>query len=159
MDHGVVDAQRPALLQRLALEVPDGIGKAHAQRQMAAGVFIKEGVIKQQARLIDGGVEGDQSALAQIAAALVHGDELGQQVVVDLGVPLHRLTLVEADPETVDELPLIAQGLGGVDNALGHALHGGDEALLRGDIGIEEDALQLVSPPPQNCASGSHAHL
>ena len=158
MDHGVIDAQRPALLQRLVLEVPDGIGKAHAQRQMAAGVFIKEGVIKQQARLIDGGVKGDQSALAQIAAALVHGDELGQQVVVDLGVPLHRLTLVEADPEAVDELTLIAQGLGGVDNALGHTLHGGDEALLRGDIGIEEDALQAGLAAAAELRLRDHAH-
>ena len=158
MDHGVVDTQRPALLQRLVLEVPDGIGKAHAQRQMAAGVFIKEGVIKQQARPVDGGVKGDQSALAQIAAALVHGDELGQQVVVDLGVPLHRLTLVEADPETVDELPLIAQGLGGVDDPLGHALHGGDEALLRGDVGIEKDALQAGLAAAAELRLRDHAH-
>ena len=142
MDHGVVDAQAAALLQGLALEVPDGVGKAHAQGQMAAGILVKQRVVEQQAGLVDGGVEGHQGALAQIAAALVHGDELGQQVVVDLGVPLHGLALVEADPELVDELTLIAQGLGGIDDALGLALHGGGEALLGGDVGVEEDPLQ-----------------
>ena len=109
---------------------------------MAAGVLVKQRVVEQQAGLVDGGVEGHQGALAQIAAALVHGDELGQQVVVDLGVPLHGLALMEADPELVDELTLIAQGLGGIDDALGLALHGGGEALLGGDVGVEEDPLQ-----------------
>ena len=38
VDHGIIDAQRPALVQRLILEILDGVGKAHAQRQMAGGV-------------------------------------------------------------------------------------------------------------------------
>jgi len=142
VDHGVVDAQAAALIQGLALEVADGIGKAHAQSQVAAGVLVEQRVVEQQAGLVDGGIKGHQRALAQIAAALVHGDELGQQLVVDLGVPLHGLTLVEANPEVVDELALVAQGLGGVNDALGLTLHGRGEALLGGDVGVEEDALE-----------------
>ena len=53
---------------------------------------------------------------------------------------LHGLAAGKADGEALDQLAPIAQGLGGIDNALGLALHGGDKALLRGDIGVEEDA-------------------
>ena len=68
---------------------------------------------------------GTSAHSPRYAAALVHGDELGQQVVVYLRVPLDGLALVEADPEAVDQLALIAQGLGGVDDALGHAASSG----------------------------------
>ena len=65
---------------------------------------------------------------------------------------------MEADPETVDELALITQGLGGVDNALGHALHGGDEALLGGDIGVEDNALQAALAAAAEMGLGDHTH-
>ena len=126
---------------------------------MAGRVLIEQRVVEQQAGLADGGVVGYQRALAQIGTALVHGDELGQQVVVLLRVPLHGLALVESDPEAVDELTLIAQGLGGVDNALRLAAHGGDKALLRGDIGVEDDALQALFAAAAELGLGDHAHL
>ena len=141
VDHGVIDAQGAALGQGLVLKVVNGVGKAHAQGQMAGGVFVEQRVVEQQSGLADGTVVGHQGALAQIGAALVHSDKLGQQVVVLLGVPLHSLARVEANPELVDELPLIAQWLGGVDDTLGLAPLGGDEALLGGDIGVEDNAL------------------
>ena len=111
---------------------------------MATGVLVKEGVVEQEARLVDGRVKRHQRAFAKIPAALVHLDELGEQLVVLLRVPFDGLALVEADPESVDQLSLIAQGLGGVNDALGLAPLGGDEALLRGDVGVEHDTLQAL---------------
>ena len=144
MDHGLVQTHGVALIQRQLLEALNGIGITVAQCQMAGGVLVKEGVVEQQLCVADGAVVGYQRALAQIGAALIHGDELGQQLTVHLGVPLHGLTLVEADPELVDELALIAQRHGGVDDTLSIALLGGDEALLRGDVGVEGIALQAL---------------
>ena len=74
-------------------------------------------------------------------------------------MPLHGLALVEPDPEVLDELALIAQGLGGVDDALGLAPHGGDEALLRGDIGVKDDAPQALFAAAAELGLGDHAHL
>ena len=158
MDHGVVDAQCAALLQRSVLEVVDGVGKARAKSQMAGGVLVEKRVVEQQPRLADGAVVGHQRTLAQIRAALVHGDELRQQVVVLLRVPLHRLALVEPDPEFVDQLSLIAQGLGGVDDALRLAPLGGDEALLRGDVGVKDDAPQAALAAAAEMRLRDHAH-
>ena len=56
VDHGIVDAQRAALVQRLILEILDGVGKAHAQRQMAGGVLVEQRVVEQDAGLRDGAV-------------------------------------------------------------------------------------------------------
>ena len=47
VDHGVVDAVAAAFLQGFVLEVPDGIGEAHAQGQVAGGVLVKQGVVEQ----------------------------------------------------------------------------------------------------------------
>ena len=140
------------------LIIVDGVGKAHAQGQVAGGVLVKEGVVEQQAGLADGAVVGHQGALAQVGAALVHGDELGEQVVVLVGVPLHRLALMEANPEAVDKLALVGQGLGGVDHALGPAPLGGDETLLGGDVGVEDDAPEAGLAAAAEMSLGDHAH-
>ncbi len=68
------------------------------------------------------------------------------------------LPLVESDPELVDELSLIAQGLGGVDDALRLPPHGGDEALLGGDVGVEDDALQALLAAAAEMGLGDHPH-
>ena len=158
MDHGVIDTQLAALLQRFVLEILNGVGIAHAQRQMAGGILVEQRVIEQDAGLADGRIVRHQSALAQIGAALVHGDQLGQQFVIDIGVPLHRLALVEPDPEAVDQLALIAEGLGGIDDALGLAPFGRDEALLTGDVGVKDDALQAGLAAAAEPALRDHAH-
>ena len=54
--------------KRLVLKVVDGVGKAHAQRQMAGGVLVEQRVVEQQAGLADGAVVGHQGALAQIGS-------------------------------------------------------------------------------------------
>ena len=69
-------------------------------------------------------------------------------------MPLDGLSLVEADPEAVDELRLVGKGLRGVDDALCFPAHRGDEALLGRNVRVKDDALQAFSAPPQNLASG-----
>ena len=73
-------------------------------------------------------------------------------------MPLHSLARVEADPELVDELALIAQWLGGVDDTLGLAPLGGDKALLGGDIGVEDNALQAALAAAAEMGLGDHTH-
>ena len=157
VDHGVVDAELAAVLQRLVLEVADRVGKAHAEREMAAGVLVKEGVVEQEARLVDGRVKRHQRAFAKIPAALVHLDELGEQLVVLLRVPFDGLALVEADPEAVDQLTLVGKRLRRIDDALGHTAHRGDEAFLGRDVGVEEDALQARLAAAAELRLGDHA--
>ena len=57
---------------------------------------------------------------------------------------LHGLAALKADGEILDELALVGQGLGGVDDALGFAPHGRDKDLLRGDVGVKEDVVQRI---------------
>ena len=147
-----------ALVQRQLLEALNGVGIAVAQCQMAGGILIKEGVVEQQLSVADGAVVGHESALAEVAAALIHSNELGQQIAVDLRIPFHGLALMEADPELVDELSLIAQRHGGVDDTLSLALLGGDEALLGGDVGVEGDALKALLAGTAEAAALHHAH-
>ena len=124
---------------------------------MAAGVLVKEGVVEQEARLVDGRVKRHQRAFAKIPAALVHLDELGEQLVVLLRVPFDGLALVEADPEAVDQLTLVGKRLRRIDDALGHAAHRGDEAFLGRDVGVEEDALQARLAAAAELRLGDHA--
>ena len=89
VDHGIVDAQLTALLQRLVLEVLDGIGKAHAQSQMAGSVFIEQGVVEQNAALADRAVLGNRSTLAQLCCAFIHGNHGVQQVFTHFCLCFH----------------------------------------------------------------------
>ena len=57
MDHGVVHAERAALVERLMLEIADGVGEAHAEREMAAGVLVEQCIVEQDAGFVDRGVE------------------------------------------------------------------------------------------------------
>ena len=93
------------------LEIANGVGEAHAEREMAAGVLIEQCIVEQDAGLVDRGVERHERTFAEIGAALVHGDELGQQRFVFLRAPFGGLALAEANPEPVNELALIAQRL------------------------------------------------
>ncbi len=61
VDHGVIDAVAAALLQSLVLEVPDGIGVAHAQGQVAGGIFVKQGVVEEIAALGNGELWGTRA--------------------------------------------------------------------------------------------------
>ena len=72
MFHGVVDAELAALVEGLVLEILYGIRKTHAERDMACGVLVEEGLVEQEAVLGDRGVYGDQRALTEVCGALVH---------------------------------------------------------------------------------------
>ena len=147
--HRVVDAKLTALVQRHVLEAPDRVGKTHAQSQVTGGVLVKQGVVKQQAGLGDGGIDGHQRTFAQIGGSLVHRDHLLQQRLVLLRLDLDGLAVFKADREVLDQLAVVGQRLGGVDDALSLAAHRRDEALLGGDIGIEEDAAVLGAVMPR----------
>ena len=155
--HGVVDAQRAALVERFVLEILDRVGKAHAERQMAGGVLVKQGVQEEQAALLNRGVIRHERALAEVGRALVHVDELLQQRLVLLGVHLDGLAVFKADGEILDELPLIRQRLGRIDDALGLAAHRGDEDLLGGDVRVKEDPLQGIFAAALELRLGDHA--
>jgi len=155
--HRVVDAELAAFVQRAVLVIPDGVGEAHAERQVARGIFIEQRVVEEQAGFADGRVVGDERALAEIAAALVHGDDLGQKRLVFLRVPFLSPALMEADPEAVDQLALVGQGLGRIDDALGLTAHRGNEALLRGNVRVEIDVLQAHLAAAAELRFGNHA--
>ena len=159
MDHGVVDAELAALVERFVLEVIDRVGKAHAERQMAAGVLVKKRVVKQNAGLVDGRVERHQRALAEIRTSLVHFNELRQKIVVFLRVPLDGFSLVEANPEAVNELRLVGKGLRGIDDALGFSAHRGDEALLRRNVRVKDNALQALFRAAAEACLRNHADM
>ena len=125
---------------------------------MAGGVLVEQGVIEQDAALRNGAVLGHQRALAQIGRAIVHGDHGLEQLLALLRLDLHGLALFKADGEILDELPLIAQGLAGIDDALGFAPLGRDEAFLGRDVGVEEDALQAGVSAALPLAFGDHTH-
>ena len=141
VDHGIVDAQSAALFQGLVVMILDGIGKAHAHSQVASGVLIEQRVVEQQAALADGAGLRHQGALAQIGSAFVHGQHGLQQLFTYFSAGLHDLAVFKTHKEVLNKLAIITQGLGGVDDTLGLALHGRDEALLGGDVGVEGDAL------------------
>ena len=71
---------------------------------------------------------------------------------------LHGLAALEAHPEILDQLAVVAQGLRGVHDALGLAAHRGGEALLAGDVGVEGDALQAGIGAAEEHPLGDHAH-
>ena len=65
-----------------------------------------------------------------------------QEFLVLLCVDLYGLTTLKADGEVLDELSVIGQGLGRVDDAFSLALLGGDKAFLCGNVGVKIDALE-----------------
>ena len=141
MDHGVVHAQGVNLVQTLLQTALDAVGEAEAQRQMAGRVLVEQRVVEQDAALADRRRIRNQRSLAQIGGAFVHVDELAQQRLVLFRVPFDGFALMEADPEILDQLPVVAQGLAGVDDTLRAVAAGRSEALFRGHVRIEFDAL------------------
>lgn len=157
VDHGVVHAERAHLLERAVRVVADGIDEAHAEREVAAGVFIKQRIVKQDARLVDGAVIRHERALAKVGRAFVHGDELLQQGLVRARVRLDGAAVLEADGEILDELALVRQRLRRIDNALGLAALRRNEALLRGQVGVKIAAADRVLPAAAKLRLGDHA--
>ena len=74
-------------------------------------------------------------------------------------MPLDGLSLVEADPEAVDELRLVGKGLRGVDDALCFSAHRGDEALLGRNVRVKDDTLQAFFRAAAESGLGDHADM
>ena len=148
MDHGVVHAQSPCFLHAVLVKVFQAAGIAHAQSQMAGGILVKEGVVKQDAALPDRALIGHKSTLAQHGGTLVHGQHQLQGLLVFLRVGLHYPALFKAQGEILNEHAPVGQGHGGVNHALRIAAFRGSEHLFGGDVGIIPHVLvrQLFRP-------------
>ena len=77
---------------------------------MATCVFVEQGVVKQNARVVDRGIIRDKRDFAEIGRAFVHRDHLFEYVLVLFGTDVHRLTVFEFYPEVFDKFALIRQG-------------------------------------------------
>ena len=158
MDGGDVQVVSAQLLLGHLVAPLQAEGVAPAQGQVAGGVLVVEDGVEQQPQLGDGGALGHQGCLTQVAGALVGLDDVAQLVGAGPGAPLHRLALVEADPEVLDQAPLMTEGQGGVDNALGAGAVGGGEDLLGGHVGEVVDPLLVVDAAPVPAVVGQQAH-
>ena len=104
---------------------------------MAGGVFVEQGVVKEQAAAIDGRIVRDERALAQVRRAFVRFDQALQLRLPFRRVHLDRLTMRKTHGKVADELPLIGERLGGIHHTLRLAAHGRGEHLFGGDVGVE----------------------
>ena len=74
MGHGVVQTVGLHLLPGHGLAALNALGIRLAEGQMAGGVFIKQGIVKQNLLVGNGTVIGHQRYLAEVAGPLVHTD-------------------------------------------------------------------------------------
>ena len=73
VDHRFVDTFGAAFFQCEGCEPFDAILESFAECQMTRGIFIKQRVVKQQFRLTDGGVVGNEGAFAEIGGTFIPG--------------------------------------------------------------------------------------
>ena len=125
---------------------------------MAAGVFVEQGVIEEEARFVDGGIEGNERALAQIRRPLVHREDLAQQRLSPRRPAFDRLSPFKAQPEIFDELAAERERLDRVHGALRTAAHGGGEHLFGGDVGVEILAAHRALFAGDELRLGDEAH-
>ena len=138
---GVVDADLVQLLLGHALKALDALVEAEAEREMARGVLIEERVVEEQTGLVDRGLLRHERDLAEIVTALVHADDLLENVLPLFGLDLHGAALFKPDGEVLDELALVGERLCCVHDTLGGAAVGRGKDLLGRHIGIVNDAL------------------
>lgn len=151
---GVIDADLVELFLGHVLKALHALVKAEAERQMAGGIFIEERIVEEQAGLMDRRLLRHERALAKIVAALVHADDLLENILSLFGLNFHGAALFKADGEVFDELPLIGEGLRGVHDALGGAAVGRGENFLGRHVGVIDDTRIVVSRPAWNSAVG-----
>ena len=70
---------------------------------------------------------------------------------------LHCLASLEADPEVLDQLTVVAQGLGGVHDAFGFAAHRRRVALFARDVGVERQTVDRGLLPAEEGPLRNHA--
>ena len=141
---GVVHADLVELFLGHILKALHALVKAEAERQMAGGILIEERVVEEQAGLVDRRLLRHERALAKIVAALVHADDLLENILSLFGFYLHGAALFKADGEILDELARIGERLRGVNDALGSAAVGRGEDLLGRHVGIVDNALHRL---------------
>ena len=125
---------------------------------MAGCIFVKQGIIEQDSAFADGAFLRHQGTFAQISRSLIHRNHGLEQFFPRAGMDFHGLSILKPDGEVLDQLSPIGQGFGGVDDSLRHSLLGGDETLLRGDIGVEGNALEALVPSAAPAACVHHTN-
>ena len=130
MDHRIVDAQLTALIQRFIVMIPNGIREAGTKSQVAGSIFIKQGVIEQQAALANRTLLRNQCALAQIGCALVHGDHGVQQLLTLFCLGFHSLTALKAEGEIL----LKALGIASAAQITADICRDAGEAAIAGQV-------------------------
>ena len=113
---------------------------------MAGGVFVEQSIIKEHAAVVDGRTERHERALAEHRRPFVHLDHLFKRRLALRRMDFDRPAVFKAHGEVADELPLIGERLGGIDDALRLSLFGGSEALFGRDVRIEIHARERPLP-------------
>ena len=124
---------------------------------MAAGVLVEEGVVEEDAGLVDGGIPRHQGALPKVGASFVEPEDRLKHFLPDLRMGLDGLAFGEAEPELVDELAVVVEGLGGIDDALRLPLHRRSKAFLARNVGLEEGAGHRLLPAGEPADPGDEA--
>ena len=86
VDDGVVDAARFCLGCREIIAVRQDFLEARAEGDMAAGILVKERLVKQKTAAVDRALLRNQGDLAKHGGALVHGNHLFEQLLAALGL-------------------------------------------------------------------------
>ena len=70
---GFVDSETMDFVFGVFLEIGIEVGKSAPKGQMASRVLVKQGVVEEQAGVVDGGIVGHQGAFAKVGAPFVEG--------------------------------------------------------------------------------------
>ena len=147
------------LLFRHALEALQRVVETAAERQVAARVLVEEGIVVEDALVVDGRIVSDERAFAELRGALVHCDHLFEEVLVLLRLDFDGPAALKAHGEVFDELALIGERLGRIDDALRFPRLGRDEDLLRRDVGVEIAASRGLLAAAHEDGIGDEPHL
>ena len=134
---GVIDADLVELFLGHILKALHALVKAEAERQMAGGILIEERIVEEQAGLVDRRLLRHERALAEIVAALVHADDLLENILSLFGLDRAVDALSERGSED-----LLGRHVGIVDNALHRRIASGVELGRRDEADLEIRAVR-----------------
>ena len=129
-----------------SLAALDVLGIGPAQSQMARRVLVVQSVEEENARLRHRRVIGYQRYFAQIGGSLVVAQQLRERVFPLSGTELDGLSVLEAQPEAVDDLALVVQRLRRVRDSVYTGLKRHAEALLSRHIRVKIHPARRCAP-------------
>ena len=135
MDDGVVDAGCLRFFSRKGFAVRQQFPEALPQGKVAAGVFIKQGIVEQKTAGVHRRLFGDDCSLAEHAGAFVHMNHLLQQFLAFFRPARDGAPCFKADGEIFNQLAVPAQRLHGDQCALAAARLWRSKDFFRRHIG------------------------